>query len=287
MEKLEKIFDLINNYLSLAWELILKLLLKFTPQKIFIWRDHIVHKFHDLVHKIKDFPHYLKENAHHLTDFLALVLKVIKDFLHTVTGLPWKKPHLMIQAVISLCYQNFSSCAEKYELKKWQAVVIFAVTVTTFIVTPVYVLKDSKLIYNYFHPKPIDRNPASVAVEHAPKRPDYYRLAEHQFDIKNVYIPVYKYNRDGTSFVKMKSLNADFKVTLSNRYSREYLMQNNVEFIDRLNASFEPMLKQFPIQDEGRNVLKDKIGHEIETFLKDKGVEGTAEAVSVERLMSF
>ena len=47
------------------------------------------------------------------------------------------------------------------------------------------------------------------------------------------------------------------------------------------------MLKQFPIQDEGRNVLKGKIGFEIDSFLKEKGVEGKADIVVVERLMSF
>lgn len=287
MDKLAKIEELINKYLSKAWEFIVHLILKLTPKKIFDVRDKIIHAFHQFIEKIKHSPQYLKAGIHHAVAFLGVILGAIKGFLHVIKNLPWKKPHLMGKEIIVISYKKFSDYGEKYELTKWQVVSLFFITVSTFVATPIYVVKNAKVIYHFFHPAPINRMPASVEVDHAPKRPTYYRIEEHQYDLKNIYIPVYKYNRDGTSFVKMKALNADFKVTLSNRYAREFLLQNNVEFLDRLNASFEPMLKQFPIQDEGRNVLKGKIGYEIDSFLKEKGVEGKASVVSVERLMSF
>jgi hypothetical protein len=288
MDKLVKIEELINKYLSFAWEFIIHFIIKLTPKKIFVWHNKFVKKIHHLFSsKVKDSPLKIKKFIHRVVGLLTVIINSIKDIHHVIKALPWKKPHLIILNLFLQLYKKFIELGQKYQLAKWQVSIIFFITVSTFISTPIYISKNTKVIYSYFNPAPIKRAPASIATEHTPKRADYYRLGEHQFEIKNIYIPVYKYNRDGSSFVKMKSLNADFRITLSNRYSREFLSQNSVEFLDRLNASFEPMLKQFPIQDEGRNVLKGKIGFEIDSFLKEKGVEGKADIVVVERLMSF
>lgn len=66
----------------------------------------------------------------------------------------------------------------------------------------------------------------------------------------------------------------DFTVLASNRYTILYLQDHLVQVKDHLNTNVEPVIPRLPVEDEGRQIIKDKIRIEINEFLKKEGVEG-------------
>lgn len=113
------------------------------------------------------------------------------------------------------------------------------------------------------------RSPASVEEEIAYERPDYYKKQTKHFTITSLRLPVYvaKVN-------EIKSVDLDFTATLSNRYSRLFLEKNEFELRDHLILQLEPSVASFPLEEEGKVIIREKLLTEINDFLRLNEIEG-------------
>lgn len=106
------------------------------------------------------------------------------------------------------------------------------------------------------------------------KRPDYYKAYDRQFIIYNVVLPVYVHKKSA-----IRSLIIDFSVTASNRYICEYFKINEHLIKDHINRVMEPMIPEFPLEKEGKQIIKKKLVKEINILLTKKGIKGNIQNI--------
>lgn len=113
-----------------------------------------------------------------------------------------------------------------------------------------------------------NRAPAS-AEEILYERPEYYKEEKRHFDLTNFRLPVYV-----AQVNEIRSVDIDFNATLSNRNSRLYLEKNDSYLRDFLIMQLEPSVASFPLDAEGKEIIRDKLMREVDGFLKANSIEG-------------
>lgn len=112
------------------------------------------------------------------------------------------------------------------------------------------------------------RSPASTE-EILYDRPLYYKKEKKHLEITNLRLPVYipKVNQ-------IRSVDIDFTATLSNRYSRKYLEKHEFHLRDHLILQLEPSIAAFSLEEEGKEIIRQKLLFEINNYLKANHIEG-------------
>lgn len=118
------------------------------------------------------------------------------------------------------------------------------------------------------------RAPASV--QEYDNRPEYRHFKQKTLKVLNVKVPVYV-----ESVGEIKSITIDFSIRTSTRFAKLYLVEYEYKLKDYFFTAVEPIVSHFPIEKEGKEVLKEKIMEEIENFLHDNRVEGVIEEVNI------
>jgi flagellar basal body-associated protein FliL len=113
------------------------------------------------------------------------------------------------------------------------------------------------------------RSPASVEDEVKYDRPEYYKKQTRHFDVTNLRLPVYvaKVN-------ELRSIDIDFTATLTNRQSRAFLEKHEFHLRDHLILQIEPSIATFPLEEEGKEIIRRKVLDEINAFLKLNEIDG-------------
>ena len=130
------------------------------------------------------------------------------------------------------------------------------------------------------------RAPASELVEEVEQatavsnRPGYYKRTEKQFQITNIVLPAYM---QGNSH--LKKLVIDFTFESSNKYIKQFLWQNPYLIQDTLNSNIEPIAIDFPLETEGKTIMKDKIKREMNDMLKRLKIKGAIKNVYIHSMI--
>ena len=107
-------------------------------------------------------------------------------------------------------------------------------------------------------------------------RPEYRQYADRTLKIQNIKVPIYT-ERLG----EIDSITVDFSLRLSTKFSKYYLEECEYKLKDYFFTTVEPILSGFLINEEGKEVLKEKIIIEIDNFLKENNVEGHVDDVNI------
>jgi len=113
------------------------------------------------------------------------------------------------------------------------------------------------------------RAPASDGTDVQYERPEYYKKQTKHFELTNLRLPVYvpKVN-------EIQSVDIDFTATMTNRNSRVFLEKHEFHLRDHLILEMEPSIASFPLEEEGKEIIRRKILSEINYFLKQSNVDG-------------
>ncbi len=111
------------------------------------------------------------------------------------------------------------------------------------------------------------RAPASV--DKYLDRPEYLKYPARTMKVFNVKVPIYV-----ESVQSVRSVTVDFSLRTDTRFARMYLEEYEYKLKDYFFMTTEPMISSFPLEEEGKMVLKDKIRDELNIFLKENKVEG-------------
>ena len=114
-----------------------------------------------------------------------------------------------------------------------------------------------------------NRAPASVKEEVSYDRPSYYKKQTKHFEINNLRLPVYV-----AQVNEIRSVDIDFTATTSNRNARMFLEKKEFQLRDHLILQIEPSVASFPLEEEGKEIIRRKLLVEINDFLKLHNVEG-------------
>lgn len=113
------------------------------------------------------------------------------------------------------------------------------------------------------------RAPASDETDVQYERPEYYKKQTKHFEVTNLRLPVYlaKVN-------EIHSVDIDFTATMTNRNSRLFLEKYEFHLRDHLILQMEPSIASFPLEEEGKEIIRRKLLSEINDFLKQSDVDG-------------
>lgn len=125
----------------------------------------------------------------------------------------------------------------------------------------------SHLKNNFFPDKQLtsDYDPSEGLMPHG----DFYKIKDRQLLVSDIDLPVYI-----ESSAAIKSLTIDFTFESSNRYIKQFFLHNEHTLKNKLNATLETVIPSFPLTDEGKNVIKEKLIFEMNALLKEKQIEG-------------
>lgn len=131
------------------------------------------------------------------------------------------------------------------------------------------------------------RSPASELVEEVEKatavsrRPAYFKVKEKQFKVSNVVLPAY-IKKNGA----IKKLVIDFTFESSNKYIKSFLWENPYYVHDVLNSTIEPISIDFPLQEEGKTIIKEKIQKEMNSLLKKLKIKGEIKNIYIHSMIA-
>jgi hypothetical protein len=124
------------------------------------------------------------------------------------------------------------------------------------------------------------RTPASIE-EIVYDRPDYYKKQTRHLELTNFRLPVYI-----ADINELKTVDVDFIVTLSNRKTMQYLSKYEFELRDHFILEIEPSVASFPLEDEGKEIIRKKVWDEINVFLKNKNINGEVVELKVTYILA-
>lgn len=117
------------------------------------------------------------------------------------------------------------------------------------------------------------------------KDPIIFGLKKRVFEVKDVYMPVYI-----QSAAAMKSLYMDFAFESSNRYIKAFFEQiygvNQRLIQNKINTSIEPVVPEFPLKEEGKRIIKEKVKKDMNDLLKELGIKGEVEEVYIKNILA-
>lgn len=119
------------------------------------------------------------------------------------------------------------------------------------------------------------RAPASTE-EVAYDRPEYYKKDTKHFTITNFRLPVYipKVN-------EIRSVDIDFTATMSTREAKQFLEKMEFQLRDHLINEIEPSVAEFPLTEEGKEIIRKKLTSELDSFVTTNKINGHVEDLKV------
>jgi len=143
----------------------------------------------------------------------------------------------------------------------------------------IYFANESYLRYREIFPKEYPKR--SLSSEQINKRPAYYNKEKKLIKIYNINIPILTDENK-----KTKSILVDLNVQLSSRYSKAVLESLHHELNDYLNTNTSPIVKDFPLTPEGKEILREKIHQILQDLLIKKGLQAKVEKVFIASILS-
>lgn len=283
MNLVEKIENLINGLLLKLGGLLLALLSRLAPSSL----KNFLRKFQELNARFKIF---IKQSPFLLKD---LVIKKIGELKTTAQSLDYKAKLISsyqnalnqyrvssegkagkIRTIILTPFLVFGQWLQGLTLT--QSMLLTTATAASLVAVVGVVYSGQRLISEN---KPVERAPASVEVAY--ERPEYYKEQNRQLIFTNVRLPVYI-----PQVNELRSVDIDFSLTLSNRESRANLSKKEFELRDHLILEMEPVIASFPLEEEGKSVIKEKIFREVNIFMQDHKIEGEVSEVEITYILA-
>lgn len=279
------------NFFAKIEHFINLLLLKFAE---LIWRiiptplkhawEKLTNKFSYYFDKIKQLPSKLKV----LTPIFVGRVKIILQTLDIKS--------ILIESYKKAKIQATGKSTDKFhELKtlfltpaiiiaKWiqgltptQSVLLLAFTGLSILSTISIGLKGKRIVDAHTS---TSRAPAS-AEEVEYDRPTYYKQQHRQFQVTNFRLPVYV-----AELNQLRSVDIDFSATMSNRNVRSYLEKYEFQLRDHLILQIEPSIASFPLEEEGKEIIREKLLLEINQFLKLQNVQGEVTEIEITYILA-
>ena len=290
LKKLEKLEELLNKLIERVFTLISAIYYKLIPKILFVWWKRFVTKISTTAIRLNDTIQRNTKVAltHSNAKKQALDTRVnlIKDypykarifavveFLKTILlKTPLKNHAQRISDVLKGKINSIDEVTDKVG-KGQLAMGLLAFSIIAFGLVGV-VNSTNKIVQAEFP----DRAPASV--QEYSKKPKYKKFTQRTIKVLNIKIPV---SRDKVSDIR--SVTVDFTVRTSTRFARKYLEHYEYKLKDYFFTNVEPVVSSFPIEDEGKDVFKEKIADDLDQFLRENNVEGIVEEVEITFLVA-
>lgn len=124
------------------------------------------------------------------------------------------------------------------------------------------------------------RSPASNPQLPQAVRPNYYKNDEKQLTILNVIMPIII-----EDVKSMKSVKLDITIQATNRTSILFLQKRSDILMDYLHTKIEPIVPQFPLTQEGKDIILERIKMKINALLEEHKMHGRINHVYIGNIL--
>ena len=279
MGLIEKFEDLFNKIIFKLLELIARVV----PNRVKQLIQKIKNKIEICKSFLKKSPHLLREKIKSLILFLKEFFKsgkttpsLITDLKIIVKEINEKKPkRSKIKNILLVPFDTLSFLF--MGLNHFQVFLITALSIGS--VMSIFVInqsvKDLSKKYALF------RMPANTEEDPIYDRPDYYKKELRHVEITNLRLPVFF-----SEVNELKTVDIDFMITTSNRFSRTFIHKNDIQLRDHLLLHLEPIVPSLPLNDEGKEIIRKKLIQETNEFLKRKEVIGYVKELKITYILA-
>lgn len=111
-------------------------------------------------------------------------------------------------------------------------------------------------------------------------RPKYFLQSEKTYKLMDTNLQLFLEDTR-----RNRQIWVDFSALASNRNVVLFLKAHEVELRDHINSYVEPVIPQLPIEDEGRQIIKDKLRIEINEYLKKSHIEGSIQEIFIDYII--
>ncbi len=285
VKRWEKIESKINQKLENSLSSCSQLLKGATPEKIVELKNQAGKKLVDSKNKLVDAPISLSQKINHFKsstiDQVQSIREDLNKNLQESKDGKWSKFGVaasLIAVIEWALMPLYKKIALYFSTISPGALASGIVLVTVSTITGIGVYNNSTKIAE--DSGIIDREPASIE-RTLEIRPKYYKRSERELLVSNVIVPSYI---EGKS--SLRKLQIDFTIISSNRYIREYLFDNTYLLEDMLNSKVEPIIPGFPLSDEGKLILKEKIKAELNQLLLKMKIKGSVEQIYISSILA-
>ncbi len=228
--------------------------LKTIPQKLPAWKTYVLKKATDLISikRMKESFKELYQNARENYESQKAARE--NKFLSMV-----KMPYFMMVALLKGLSFN-------------QSAVLITFTVASVFAT-VQITNTSMKLLNL--ESAVERAPAS-AEKDPYDRPEYHKETKRQVIFTSYRLHVYA---GGVN--DLKTVDIDFTVTVNNRFGRLFLDKREFQLRDHLINRIEPIEASFPLELEGKEILRQKLIMELNNYLIKHKVEAEVQDVQI------
>ncbi len=285
LDKLEKFEEKANEIIEKLKALIFAFIHKLIPQKVFNIVALIKLK---IINQCLIIKRRVSEKISLLVTKLVLYKNLISKTIDAIQKYPIKeKTDKVLEHLKKILlktplknHANWFIDQSKYHINKFDetlerlgksqlgfaAIVLFVMSIGFY---GVY-RSTSKIYQEEF----TSRTPASV--QQYAKNPKYKMYIKKTLTVENIKVPIFAEN-----VKQVRSITISFSVRTSTRFAKQYLVYYENQLKDYFFTSVEPVISSFPLESEGKLVLKEKIIYELNNFLAENKVEGLVEEVSI------
>jgi len=276
---IEKLEELINRLIFKLLELMAKLIplqIKSVVRKVNGWYASSILFLKTLpgiiLRKIKDLIQYLKENLK-AEKLKPTFFTSIKNFIKNINETHPKRSKLKNFFLLPWYLVTIHSRS----LSALQMLLLITLSISSIISLFAINTSVRQLAHKYL----VSRMPASIEEEAIYDRPDYYKKDLRHVEITNLRLPVFFSNVN-----ELKTVDIDFMITTSNRFSRTFIHKHDLHLRDHLFLNLEPIVPSLPLNDEGKEIIRQKLLRETDEFLKKHKIEGHVTEVKITYILA-
>lgn len=285
IDKFAKIEEFLNKIIEKLFSILKSILSKLVPKNIKIKYQLIknnsykslisgktksAEKFETIITRVKNKLLKLKEYFLKIKsiDYKLIITKKLTSLKDYISTTPIKKiilkPFIWFKIQIFTIYFQFKPKTEV------NSSIVLSV-IGLLVIGSFTAYKSFNSIYEKEFPS---RTPASV--QEYDYRPEYLMYKRKSLKIFNIKMPIY-----AEKVGRVTSITVDFSLRTSTRHARFYLSEYEYKLKDYFFTQVELMSSEFPLEQEGKRVIKEMIINELNNFLESEGVDGVIEDVNI------
>jgi flagellar basal body-associated protein FliL len=280
-KKLEKLEEKINQILLIVINWLSKVLYKITPSFVHQKIEAFKKKQQIYKGKLKQQKQLLIQSCVNKSKLTFTELKKHKEKFQSVSvkeiaadKIQKSKNKLLatsFKAQFELLFQKLEQLNTLFEKIGKPQLLVATLAVMLIVVGVTSVYDSSREIYSRENPGRIPAN-----VQEYDEKPDYLSYQKKSATIFKIEVPTFKTNKES-----LRNLTIDFTLLASNRFTKQFLEFHSEKLKDYFLTNVEPFETSFPLEEEGRIVLKEKILSDLNRFLIEEKVEGEVKEVYI------
>ena len=279
-----KLFKVIKNGISKLIPQKLKDLDKNLKNKIQESKKELIKRLIDFKDKSIVFSKKLLKDLKSIKRSVSRNFRQLNSFIEnfSIKKIDFKKILLSLLAFLNVPFKKITSFLSSIPTEKYIIGFVSLIILSTFTlisynsINEIYKNKTGEDLIKFSTPEE-KKEPDFI------ERPVYFKREKKQFTIRDINLPIYV-----ESINAIRMLTLDFTIEGNNRYIAAYFKTGRNEDLikNQLVKGVEPIIPTFPLNEEGKRILKNKLTKEMNILIKSLDIKGKISKVYIDNILA-